>query len=74
MDVLLKRILECTAYELAIKDVTDGLDGVLQNGTIPSDVYLKLVRSLARPEFIHRAMAIQAHVTLTAMMGRAMLK
>ena len=75
-DALSKQLLECTCADLALEDIFYALDRAMQEGTIPVDAYLKHVRSLAREQFFHKAMAekvraIQAQTQIDIMAARA---
>ncbi|CAN6439559.1 unnamed protein product [Victoria cruziana] len=59
-------LLESSAADRAIDDVMDRLDGALQEGRFELGAYMRLVRSLAREQFLHRAQHRAAHQRRTA--------
>ena len=59
-----------------VEDIFYALDRAMQEGSIPVDAYLKHVRSLAREQFFHKALAekvraIQAQTQIDIMAARA---
>ncbi|GJV85603.1 RNA-directed DNA polymerase, eukaryota [Tanacetum coccineum] len=64
-------VMECTAYDLAIDDVIDALDSLLQQEKIQFNAYLKIVRLLSRLQFVDRATSVKVYVVLTSMASRA---
>jgi ESCRT-I complex subunit TSG101 len=75
-DALSKQLLECTSADLALEDIFYALDRAVQEGAIAVDAYLKHVRSLAREQFFHKALAervrtVQAQTQIDMMAARA---
>lgn len=56
-NALSRQLLECTASDLAIEDALYCLDQAAQKGIVPVNSYLRLVRTLSREQYFHRAVA-----------------
>ncbi|TXG49187.1 hypothetical protein EZV62_025062 [Acer yangbiense] len=57
VDSMSKKMLDCTAADMAIEDVVYALDKALQESSVPFDQYLRNIRLLSREQFFHRATA-----------------
>lgn len=58
-DALSRQLLDITTADLAIEDIFYCLDRAVQGGALPMDAYLKHVRTFAREQFFHKAMAVR---------------
>lgn len=58
-DPLCQQALDCQAEDMAIEDTLYALERALTDGQLPSDVYLKQVRSLCRKQFFVRALGMK---------------
>ncbi|KAH7352006.1 hypothetical protein KP509_19G024800 [Ceratopteris richardii] len=62
-DALSHQLLQCTAKDLAIEDAFYCLDRAAQEASLPVETYLRLVRTLSREQFFHRAVGIKIQAT-----------